>query len=320
LRVHYDIASFNAHNTVLTIGTFDGVHLGHKKVIGILNEIAHNTAGESVVFSFYPHPRMVLSNTESGLKLLNTLEEKIKLLAKTGVDHLVLFPFDRKFASLTYTDFVKQILLNKLKMRTLVVGHDHKLGKNREGTFDNISRMGEREGFSVKKIEALILENTGISSSKIRVAIEQGDVVLANKYLDYVFNIKGIVKTGNQIGRSIGFPTANIEVIDPNKIIPAVGVYAISVYSEGAFFKGMLNIGHRPTVNENIKKITIEAHLFDFDKDIYNKEIVIFLHRRIRDEQKFEKVDQLKEQLEMDEVMVREILGGADLTNLQDQF
>lgn len=311
--IHYDLNNFNVASPVITIGTFDGVHLGHRKVIDQLNWLARKIKGQSVLFTFYPHPRLVLSQKEADLRLITTLDEKIEQLEMAGIDHLVVYPFTKEFADLSYIDFVQQILIGKLNMNTLVVGYDHHLGKNREGTYDNIVKLGRQNGFSVEKIEAFILDEIGISSSKIRKALQIGKVAKANRFLGYTFSLHGKVAEGNRLGRSIGFPTANVEAADLYKLIPAEGVYAITVKVQNKFHKAMLNIGHRPTINTNADNRTIEAHIFDFDKNIYNEEITIYFHNRIRDEQKFASFDELKAQLVHDKVAIQKYLESINL-------
>ncbi len=306
--VHQNINRFKAINPVVTIGTFDGVHRGHRKVIAQLNSLAAKAGGESVIFTFYPHPRLVVSKQEHNLRLLTTLDEKIELLGKSGIDHLVIFPFTPQFAALTYREFVQNILLEKLGLHTLVVGHDHRFGKNREGTFENLLALSKQTGFKLERIDALLVDEVDVSSTKIRNALQQADVARANHYLGYTFSLKGTVTKGNQIGRKIGFPTANIEASDPNKLIPAKGVYAISTNIDGQIYPAMLNIGYRPTVNSNADNRTIEAHILGFDADIYQKEITLFFHEHVRAEQRFNSIDELKLQLETDKKKISEIL------------
>jgi len=308
LIVHQNINRFKAINPVVTIGTFDGVHRGHRKVIAQLNSLAAKAGGESVIFTFYPHPRLVVSKQEHNLRLLTTLDEKIELLGKSGIDHLVIFPFTPQFAALTYREFVQNILLEKLGLHTLVVGHDHRFGKNREGTFENLLALSKQTGFKLERIDALLVDEVDVSSTKIRNALQQADVARANHYLGYTFSLKGTVTKGNQIGRKIGFPTANIEASDPNKLIPAKGVYAISTNIDGQIYPAMLNIGYRPTVNSNADNRTIEAHILGFDADIYQKEITLFFHEHVRAEQRFNSIDELKLQLETDKKKISEIL------------
>ncbi|MBN2262863.1 MAG: bifunctional riboflavin kinase/FAD synthetase [Prolixibacteraceae bacterium] len=306
--VHQNINHFKAINPVVTIGTFDGVHRGHRKVIAQLNSLAAKAGGQSVIFTFYPHPRLVVSKQEHNLRLLTTLDEKIELLGKSGIDHLVIFPFTPQFAALTYREFMQDILLEKLGLHTLVVGHDHRFGKNREGTFENLLALSKQTGFKLERIDALLVDEVDVSSTKIRNALQQSDVAKANHYLGYTFSLKGTVTKGNQIGRKIGFPTANIEASDPNKLIPAKGVYAITVDVEGQIYPAMLNIGYRPTVNSNADNRTIEAHILGFDADIYQKEITLFFHEHVRTEQRFNSIDELKLQLETDKKKISEIL------------
>jgi riboflavin kinase / FMN adenylyltransferase len=308
LIIHHDINNFIAHRPVVTIGTFDGVHLGHLKVIEQLKQIAHGIHGESVLFTFYPHPRLVLSDENSDLRLLSTIDEKIDRLSKAGIDHLLLYPFTKTFASLTYQQFVLDVLLAKMKLHTLVVGHDHRLGKNREGSYENLVALSKKNGFGVEKIDAFLYNEIDISSSKIRHALQEGDVSKARHFLGYSFSIKGKVAQGNKIGREIEFPTANIEANDPNKLIPARGVYAITIEVDGVLHKAMLNIGYRPTVNINADKRTIEAHIFDFNRDIYQKEVTLYFHQRVRDEIKFLSLDELKAQLLADKNCVLKML------------
>jgi len=310
LKIYTHIEDFHVSRPVLTIGTFDGIHLGHRAVIGQLTRIAHEVDGESVVFTFYPHPRLVVSARESNLRLLTTLEEKKRQLERSGIEHLVVYPFTEAFARLTYEQFIADLLVGKMNIHTLVVGHDHRLGKNREGTYENIQKLATQWGFSLQKIEPFLVQGFDVSSSKIRNVLLAGDVVRANQFLGYTFTLQGTVTEGNRIGRSIGFPTANIVAGDPHKLIPAEGVYAITAFLGDRFFKGMLNIGFRPTLHANADHRTIEAHLFDFDEDIYHKEITLCFHQRIRDEKKFENIGALQQQLIADREQVQKILSG----------
>lgn len=307
--IHNDINLFKAENPVITIGTFDGVHQGHKKVIGKLNEIAASVNGESVIFTFYPHPRLVVSAHESNLRLLTTFTEKTQQLELAGIDHLVVYPFTIDFAELTYEKFITEILIKKLNLHTLVIGHDHRLGKNREGTFDNVIALSKKLHFNVEKIDTFLINGTDISSSKIRTALQKGEIEKANQYLGYNYQLSGNVTSGNQIGRNIGFPTANIITTDPSKLVPAEGVYAVKVNVDGKEYNGMLNIGFRPTIAINADHRTIEVHLFHFEEDIYQKEIIITFRKRIRDEQKFDSIEELRQQLINDQKTAEEILA-----------
>jgi len=302
VKVHTNFNDFRVTNPVVTIGTFDGVHLGHRKVIAQLNELAGKYNGESVIFTFYPHPRLITSPEETNLRLLTTLEEKIKLFEKFGVDHLIVYPFDEEFAQLSYTDFVEQILVGKMKTRCLVVGYDHRFGKDRQGGFEYLKNCAERFNFKVEKLDALSVDADNVSSTKIREALQSGDVKKANHYLGYRFTLHGKVIEGNQLGRKIGFPTANIEASDKNKIIPGYGVYAVKVIVNDREYNGMLNIGTRPTFNNNADNRSIEVNIFDFNDNIYNREITLVFVAKIRDEQKFAGVEELIVQLKKDKV------------------
>ncbi|MDX9881569.1 MAG: bifunctional riboflavin kinase/FAD synthetase [Prolixibacteraceae bacterium] len=304
MKVYYDIDTFNATNPVITTGTFDGVHNGHKKVIARLNELAAEVGGESVVFTFFPHPRLVLSPEEGNLRLLTTLDEKIRLLEKAGVGHLVAFPFTREFSNLSYSDFVKTVLVDKLHTHCLVIGYDHKFGKNREGDYEFLKQCADQYHFRLEKLDALYVDNVNISSTKIRDALEKGDISRANEFLGYRFTLHGRVVEGQKLGRKIQFPTANIEASDPHKIIPGYGVYAVTVRINGTVYKGMLNIGTRPTVNSNADHRSIEVHILDFNESIYGRQVELCFYKKIREEQKFNSVDELKIQLESDRKQV----------------
>ena len=304
MKVYYDIEAFEATNPVVTIGTFDGVHKGHRKVISRLKELASEMKGESVIFTFSPHPRQILTPGEGNLRLLTTLEEKIRLFEEAGIDNLIAFPFTKEFSNLSYSDFVKTILVDKINTRCLVVGYDHKFGKDREGGFDFLRKCAEKYQFRAEKLDALTMNDVNISSTKIRAALQNGDIDKANDFLGYRFTLHGSVVEGQKLGRKIQFPTANIEASDPNKIIPGYGVYAVTARFNGTIYRGMLNIGTRPTVNNNADRRSIEVHLFDFSEDIYGKQIELCFYHKIREEQKFNSIDSLKAQLEKDKIEV----------------
>ncbi len=308
MKIHFTLDDFNARKPVVTIGTFDGLHKGHQLVIEQLKQFAHDIKGESVVFTFYPHPRLVTSPDETNLRLLTTREEKIRLFEQMGVDHLVIFPFNKEFSELSYSDFVRDILVKKMKTSCLVVGYDHRFGKNREGSFDYLQKCAEKFHFEVKKTEALAVDVEEVSSTKIRAALENGEITKANSYLGYNFTLHGTVVDGKRLGRKLGFPTANIEASDKYKIIPGYGVYAVFVEFEQNTYKGMLNIGMRPTFNNNADNRSIEVHIFDFSKDIYGKEITLSFVDKIRDEQKFDGIESLVEQLKNDKITAKKIL------------
>jgi len=308
VKLHTNLKSFKATNPVVTIGTFDGVHLGHQKVITRLKEIAKKHNGENVIFTFYPHPRLVTSASETNLRLLTTLEEKSALFEKFGIDHLIVYPFNKAFSELTYTEFVKQILVEKINTRCLVVGYDHKFGKNREGGFEYLKKCAEKFNFEVEKLDVLSVDEENVSSTKIREALQSGDIKKANYYFGYNFTLCGTVVSGKQMGRKLGFPTANIETSDKHKIIPGYGVYAVKVILNNKHYNGMLNIGTRPTFNKNADNRSIEVNIFDFADDIYEQEITLVFIDKIRDEQKFEGVEMLVKQLKKDKTAALKIL------------
>ena len=308
MKLHTNLNSFKATNPVVTIGTFDGVHLGHQKVITRLKEIAKKHNGESVIFTFYPHPRLVTSTSETNLRLLTTLEEKKMLFEKFGIDHLVVYPFNKAFSELTYSEFVEQILVEKMGTRCLVAGYDHKFGKNREGGFEYLKKCAEKFNFEVEKLNALVVDDENVSSTKIREALQSGDIKKTNHYFGYEFSLLGTVISGKQVGRKIGFPTANIVTSDKHKIIPGYGVYAVKVIVNDKNYNGMLNIGTRPTFNKNADNRSIEVNIFDFADDIYEQEITLVFIDKIRDEQKFSGVEMLVEQLRKDKTNALRIL------------
>ncbi len=296
-------------NAVLTIGTFDGVHLGHQKIIERLKEEARKVNGETVLFTFFPHPRMVINPSNHGLKLIQTQAEKIENLDRLGLDHLIIFPFTKEFSNLSADEFVKDYLVDKLHVKTIVVGYDHQFGKNREGSLKQLQKLSETLPFEVIEIPAHEVDEINVSSTKIRQAIEIGDVQTANSYLNEPFEISGKVVKGNQIGRTIGFPTANIEIGDDLKIVPAIGVYAVEVILEDQRkLQGMMNIGIRPTVTDS-KEVKIEVFIFDFSEAIYDQSIKVYLLQRIRGEHRFQSLEVLRAQLQEDEKTVRSIFS-----------
>nr|WP_320118117.1 bifunctional riboflavin kinase/FAD synthetase [uncultured Marinifilum sp.] len=309
MKIYTDLKDFSAINPVVTIGTFDGVHLGHRKVIRRLQELAHKVKGETVIFTFYPHPRLVLSKENNGLRLINTLEEKKVLLEAAGIDHLVIYPFTKEFSQLSYIEFVEQILVKQLGMKYLVVGYDHRFGHNREGKYEDLKVFADQLNFKIERQDVLNMDAINVSSTKVRAAISEGDIKMANKYLGYRFFIKGDVIDGKKLGRKLGFPTANIDPQESYKLVPKDGVYAVKVDVDDKRYLGMLNIGVRPTVNNQLDNRSIEVHILDFDQDIYYKNITIRFYKRIRSEQFFNSIDELKEQLAKDKQSVIELLG-----------
>ncbi|MDP2890737.1 MAG: bifunctional riboflavin kinase/FAD synthetase [Bacteroidota bacterium] len=300
MKIHRNLNNFQAQNPVLTIGTFDGVHLGHRKIIGRLHDLAKTINGESVIFTFDPHPRKVVAPGETTLRLLTTLEEKIVLFEQSGIDHLIIYPFTPEFSKLTYEEFVEQVLVGQIHTKFLVVGYDHKFGKNRQGDFEFLKKCADRHEFQIEKLDVLLKNESHISSTKIREAIQEGDFETANAFLGYPFTLHGTVVEGQKLGRKIQFPTANIQASDPEKIIPGYGVYAVEITVKSQTFQGMLNIGSRPTVNNNADNRSIEVHIFDFESDIYGEPIELVFFKKLREEQKFLSIDALKEQLVKD--------------------
>ncbi len=275
MKLHHGLTDFKAQKPVVTIGTFDGVHLGHRQVILRLQEIARKYGGETVIFTFHTHPRLVTSPDGTNLRLLTTLKEKIRLFEQYSIDHLVVYPFDKEFSELTYSEFVEKILVNQMHTYCLVVGYDHKFGKNREGDFEYLQRCASKFNFKVEKLEVLTIESENVSSTKIRGALEDGEIKKANQYLGYNFTLHGTVVGGKRLGRKLGFPTANIEASFKHKIIPGYGVYAVKVFIDEHEYKGMLNIGTRPTFNKNADNRSIEVNIFDFKRNIYGSDITL---------------------------------------------
>jgi len=309
MEVHYGTSSFkNRSNAVVTSGTYDGVHFGHQKILARLTEIAKVDQGESVVITFWPHPRLVLNHNKS-IKLLSTLEEKISLLESFGIDHLIIIPFDKEFSRLSSEEFVQKILIKAVGTKKLVIGYDHRFGKNREGSFEYLKQNSKRLGFEVEEIPKQEIEEIAVSSTKIRKALNNGDISTANHYLDRPFEISGKVIEGNKIGRTIDFPTANIEIDSPHKLIPKNGIYAVKVKIGNEAFLGMLNIGYRPTVETTDKKI-IEANIFSFDKDVYGEDITVFFFSYLREEIKFDGLESLKNQLKKDQKNTLQFFSG----------
>lgn len=312
MKVYYSLNDFTRlEKAVVTTGTFDGVHLGHRKILDRLKTMALHSRGESVLLTFFPHPRMVLQ-PDLDLKLLNAQAEKIELLKSTGLDHLVIHPFTQEFSRITSLDFVRNILVNTLGAKKLVIGYDHHFGRNREGSFEHLKEFGPVYGFEVEEIPAEDIQDVTISSTKIRKALHEGDMSTANMYLGYTFPLTGRVVEGEKIGSTLGFPTANLVVEETYKLIPGDGVYAVEVifpsHSQD-HYQGMCNIGLRPTFSGKFK--TIEAHLFDFSQTLYGEQITLRFKERLRGEIKFPDQQSLKNQLQKDAAKAREILGIA---------
>jgi riboflavin kinase/FMN adenylyltransferase len=303
LKIFHSINDFQVatgktiKKTVLTLGTFDGVHFGHKKILEKVTQNTENDKYESLVLTFFPHPRMVLQE-DSDIKLLNTIEEKIQLLDEIGIQNLVIHPFDEKFSRLTAEEFVKNILVNQFHIHKIIIGHDHRFGRNRTADIEDLKAYGKQYDFEVEEISAQEIKEVSVSSTKIRHALIDGNVALANEYLGYNYSLTGIITQGKQLGRTIGFPTANLKLEENFKLIPQNGVYIVKSIIASKTVFGMMNIGFNPTVDG--KNQTIEINYFDFNEDLYGQKITVSILERIRSEQKFDSVTLLKEQLEKD--------------------
>ena len=309
MKIYQGIDQFTGvENPAITIGTFDGVHIGHQKIIQQLKAGAESIQGESVIFTFYPHPRMVLNPDDDSLKLLSTEEEKRELLEKSGVDHLIVQPFTKDFSRITYTEYVRDILVNKLRVKKLIIGYNHHFGRNREGSFEQLNKLAPLYGFEMEKIAAQDINKVEISSTKIRKALDAGDIKTANKFLGYDYGITGEVVKGKGLGKELGYPTANIQVADKYKLIPANGIYAVTAEIDKKMYKGMMSIGVNPTISENEVK-TIEVNIFDFNKDIYGENICIYFKQKLRDEIKFDGLESLKKAIAADREKSLQILA-----------
>jgi riboflavin kinase/FMN adenylyltransferase len=304
LNIYHSIQDFSTgKKTVFTLGTFDGVHIGHTKIIErLLNSSSDEE--QSLVLTFFPHPRMVLQK-ESDIKLLNTIEERIQLLEKAGLQNLIVHPFDQAFSRLTANEFVKNILVDIFNVKKIIIGHDHRFGRNRTANIEDLIRFGQEYDFQVEQISAQEIDAVSISSTKIRNALLEGKIELANEYLGYNYFFSGVVIHGKKRGRTIGFPTANLKIEESYKLIPGKGVYAVKCKIGTQNVNGMLNIGTNPTVEG--EGISIEVHLFNFDEDLYGQKITLELIKRIRDEQKFASVDDLKMQLSKDKIFAQHL-------------
>ena len=308
MKVYTKIEDFKkVQHPVVTVGTFDGVHIGHQAILKKINEIARQKEGESVLLTFFPHPRMVLFPDDDSLKLINTLKEKTDLLESFGLDNLIILPFNKSFSRMTPTEYIRDLLVRDIGVKTLVIGYDHRFGRNREGNYSLLEELSPAYGFELKEISAQEIDDIKISSTKIRNALLEGDIETANEYLGHRFSIRGTVTQGNKIGRTIGFPTANIEILEKHKLIPGIGAYAVYVHINNATYKGMLNIGKRPTVN-NGQKIVTEVNIFDFEEDIYNKIIKVEFIKKLREERNFMDLTQLKNQLDKDKEQTLKLL------------
>ncbi len=310
MQVHFEVNKLPVfRNAVLTIGTFDGVHQGHRTIFSQLIKIANELDGETVVITFHPHPRRILNNSEAP-SLLTTLDERIKLFADLDISHLIIIPFDYEFASHSAEDYIKNFLIRYFNPKAIVIGFDHRFGKNRSGNFELLEKNGDIYGFQVYEIPEYILNESKVSSTQIRHFLLSGEIKLANELLTYPYQLTGTVIEGDKLGRTLGFPTANLAITNNDKLIPASGVYAVKVKrfkgNQVMVEKGMMNIGYRPTVNGRERRI--EVHLFNFSDDIYHETLQVELLFHTRKEMKFSGIDELKEQLERDKKLITSLL------------
>ena len=307
MKIYHGLDDFTPlQYAVVTSGTFDGVHVGHQKIFSRLREIASRNFGETVVLTFWPHPRLVLHPEDDSLKLLNTFEEKAELLKDQGIQHLIRIPFTKDFSQLTSEEFIQQILVKTIGTRKLVIGYDHHFGKNREGSFEQLKLNAPRYGFDVEEIPRQEVDHVAVSSTKIRKALEDGDIETANHFLGQTYRITGMVVSGDRIGHTLGYPTANIEVETRYKLIPLDGIYAVTVRIGQRSFGGMLYIGCRPTL-EGTKR-NIEVNIFDFDEDIYGETISVHFQKMLRGDEKFADLESMKAQLANDKEQALAIL------------
>lgn len=306
MKEHKGANAFNGeHPTVITIGTFDGVHAGHQKIIERLVATAKMGQMESAILTFFPHPRMVLQK-ESGIQLINTIEERKALLEKTGIDHLIIHPFTQQFSRLTALEFVRDILVNKLKAKKVIIGYDHRFGRNRTADINTLKEFGEQFDFEVEEIGKQDIEEVAVSSSKIRKALQEGKVEKANRYLQHPFMLTGTVVRGKGLGKEFGYPTANLEIAENYKLIPKNGVYVVKANINDIPYYGMMSIGTNPTVGG--KEKTVETYFFLLDQDLYGKKLQIELLTWIRDEKKFDSVENLKRAMKQDEAFSEQFI------------
>lgn len=307
MKICYDIECYEPiNNPVVTIGTFDGVHLGHQKIISILNETARKENGESIILTFWPHPRIVVSDYQDEIKLLNTLNEKIKIFRNLGVQNLVFIPFTKEFSKQAPSTFLKNIIIDRIKAKFIIIGFDHRFGHDREGSYQFLEENQLKYGYKTIEVEALEIEDVAISSTKIRKALEEGNIQKVTSFLGYEYSLTGFVKKGIGLGKKIGFPTANIEGIEQEKQIPVDGVYVVKVVVCNQQYFGMLNIGNNPTINN--KGRSVEVNIFDFNENIYDQPVNILFIERLRSEIRFDNLDLLTEQIQADEIAAKQVI------------
>jgi riboflavin kinase/FMN adenylyltransferase len=310
LKIYNHFSEFKKlENAVVTIGTFDGVHFGHQKILKRLCELAKATGGESVILTFFPHPRLIIDPENQQLKMINTVEEKAKILANLGVDHLIITPFTRDFSNLSPAEYIKQILIDTIGVKNIIVGYDHRFGKDRQGGMSDLQEFAGIYGFAIEEIPEQDINDVAVSSTKVRTALLEGDVALAASYLGYNFSIHGRVIKGDKIGRTIGFPTANIFVEETYKLIPSDGIYAVTVELNAVVYKGMAYIGQRPTINGMTRNI--EVNIFDFSQEIYGQLITMNFLKFLRHDVKFTGLEALKDQLHDDKLATLKFFDEA---------
>ena len=308
MKIYHHIDEFaRLNNAVVTIGTFDGVHLGHRKIIEGIKQIADDCQGETVVLTFFPHPRMILHPEDESIKLISTIYEKAQLLEQSGINHLIITPFSRDFSNQSAEDYIRDVLVNQIGTKKIVIGYDHRFGKDRKGGLADLVRLGPAYDFEVIEIPKQDINEVAVSSTRVRQALLNGDVELANAFLGYPFFITGIVVRGDQIGRQMGYPTANIVIEERYKLIPADGIYAVKVYVADTAYKGMVYIGSRPTINGTTRNI--EVNIFNFDRDIYSQQVRMEFYYFLRGDMKFSSLDDLKKQIAQDKVEVEGLLS-----------
>lgn len=312
MKIYHSIDDFGKlEKAVVTSGTFDGVHIGHQKILERLKEIAEKNKGETVVLTYWPHPRLVLYPDDHSLKILNTFEEKAELLKEQGIHHLLRIPFTKEFSQISSQEFIDTILVSRIGTRKLVIGYDHRFGKNREGSFEQLKLNGPQYGFDVEEIPRQEIDDVGVSSTKIRKALVEGDIETATHFLGRPYSLTGRVIKGDKLGRVLGFPTANIDIESRHKLIPSEGIYAVTVSYENKNYGGMLYIGNRPTVGGTRR--SIEVNMFDFDKDIYGENLSLHLQASLRKDSHFADLEALKKQLESDKVSALAVLHERNL-------
>ena len=310
MKIYRNLKDYNVKNAIITQGTFDGVHLGHKKILDRLISGAKTKGGDSVLLTFHPHPRHVLFPDHDGPMILNTMDEKIELLESIGLDNIIILPFTHEFSRIPAVHFVRDLLVNQIKAVKIIVGYDHHFGRNREGDINILKELAPLYEFEVEEISAHEIDEINISSTKIRKALAVGDVETANRFLGYPYQLNGKIIPGKKLGRKLGYPTANMELDERLKLIPENGVYAVKVKIASRSLKGMMSIGFNPTVEEGNTKRHLEVNIFDFDEEVYGSDIRVELIKRIRNELKFDGLDELKDQMASDKLVTMEILEG----------